>query len=196
MLMSWGSQDVMILRNNCYYFNPDAKLHFLTKYADVQRFSTRILSESNSSSNQLSVKMAADLTDISYDEKRLHDALVDATVSGCVFKKIFDKEILKEYIVNASMSSFTFKDTPVTDINDKRVDRQIFKIRCPKCGRYTRKKQGWILNGNKFSAAHYCRKCRRNYMCTLEILKSYGNVMKYKKRMKLIKSEKSKSEFS
>ncbi len=190
ILMSWGAQDAQILRSNCHFFNPNAKLSFLTKFVDVQRYVTHTLTKDKTGGNQVSVKMAADLTGIRYEEERLHDALVDATVSGMVFAKLFSYERLTTYIVDASSKNCSFKDTPVTDLNDKMVDKQIFKVRCPKCGRFARKKHGWSLVGSKFVSSHTCRKCRRQYLCTLEILKSYGNVMKYKKRIRLSKSEK------
>lgn len=188
VLMSWGSQDVKILRSNCLYFNPDVKLNFLRRFADVQRYVTQMLSGDKSGGKQLSVKLAADLTDISYNEAMLHDALVDATVSGMVFAKLFAPDRFQTYIVDASAKNCVFKDVPITDLNNQLIDKQVFKIRCPECGRYTRKKHGWYLNGSKFLSSHVCRKCKRQYICSVEILKTYGNMIKYKKRIKLAKS--------
>ena len=193
VLMSWGSQDAQILRKNCHYFNPDAKLSFMTNFVDAQRYVTHTLTSDKSGGNLLSVKLAADLSGISYNEERLHDALVDATVSGLVFAKLFDKNSIKKYIVDASDKSCDFKDIPILDMNDKMVDKQVFKIRCPKCGRYMRRKHNWALVGSKFAATHSCRKCRRQYLCSVEILKAYGNVVKYKKRIRLTKPEKASS---
>lgn len=193
VLMSWGSQDALVLRKNCHYFNADAKLGFLTQFADVQRFATRALTNEKSGGNQLSVKMAADLSGIRYNEEKLHDALVDATISGMVFAKIFDKEKLKKYIVDASDIDFSFKDVHVTNPDDKMVDKQIFKIRCPICGRFTRRKTGWSLSGNKFVSSQVCRKCKNQFLCSIEILKAYGDVMKYKKRIRLMKPEKNEN---
>ena len=192
ILMSWGTQDASILRTNCHYFNSDAKLVFLENYADVQRYVTHTLVENNPAGNQISVKMAADLTGIEYDENKLHDALFDATISGKVFAKLFNSEKLKKYIVDASSKNCDFKDTPVTDIKNKQIDKTVFKIRCPICGRYTRKKQGWFLSGNKFVSTHICRKCKRKYMCSVEVLKTYGNILKYKKRIKYLDADATK----
>lgn len=189
ILMSWGTQDASILRTNCHYFNSDAKLGFMKNYADVQRYVTHTLSDNNPSKNQLSVKMAAEMTGIAYDENMFHDALFDATISGMVFAKLLNSEKLKKYIVDASSKNCDFKDTPVTDIDNKQIDKTIFKIRCPICGRYARKKQGWFLSGNKFVATYACRKCKRKYMCSIEVLKTYGNILKYKKRIKCVETE-------
>lgn len=193
ILMSWGAQDAQILRKNCHFYNPDAKLNFMENFVDVQRYVTHTLSKDKAAGNQLSVKLAADLTGICYNEEQLHDALIDATISGMVFAKIFHKEQMKKYIVDASNKNCNFKDVPILDMNDKMVDKQIFKIRCPKCGRYMRRKHSWTLLGSKFVATYGCRKCRRQYSCSVEILKAYGNVIKYKKRIRLAKPEKATS---
>ena len=187
VLMSWGAQDAQILRNNCIYFNPDAKLDFLKQYVDMQRYVTHALTKSPSGGNQLGVKQAADLTKVFYKEESLHDAFVDASVSGKVFAKLFDKEKLNKYIVDASVKNCSFKDIPITDLKNKAIDKRVFKIRCPECGRFMRKKHGWHLNGNKFFSLHLCRKCKRQYMCSVEILKTYGNLIKYKTRIKQAK---------
>lgn len=189
VLMSWGAQDAKILLSNCIYFNSDVKLSFLKKFVDVQRYVTNRLLCNQPGGNQLSVKLAADLTDIRYDEALLHDALVDATISGMVFAKLFDRDALKKYIVDASAKTCNFKDVPITDLNNKQVDKRIFKIRCPECGRYTHKKHGWYLNGNKFLSSHVCRKCKQQYVCSVEILNTYGNVIKYKKKIKPAKPD-------
>lgn len=190
VLMSWGAQDAQILRKNCRFFNPDAKLTFMCDFVNVQRYVTHILTKDQTGGNQLSVKLAADMTGIHYEEERLHDALVDATVSGMVFAKIFDKELLQKYIVDASTKNCNFKDVPITDLSNKMVDKRAFKLRCPKCGRYMRKKEPWVLAGTKFVASHSCRKCRRQYLCSVEVLNAYGNIIKYKKRIRPVKTEK------
>jgi len=189
ILMSWGAQDAQILRGNCLYFNPDIKLDFLKRFADVQRYATNMLSKEKSG-NQLSVKLAAELAGISYDEALLHDALTDATISGMVFAKLFDADMFSKYIVDASNKNCNFKDVPITDLSNKAVDKRIFKIHCPECGRYMRKRHAWNLSGSKFVSLHTCRKCRRQYMCSVEILKTYGNIIKYKKRIKHVKTSK------
>ncbi len=184
IIMSWGSQDASVLRSNCLYFNNDANLNFLKKYVDVQRYVTHILSSSEPSGNQFSVKRAAELSNVGYDDEMFHDALFDATISGKVFAKIFNPDKLKRYIVDASSKACDFKDVPITDITNKQIDKSVFKVRCPVCGRYSKKKHGWFLSGNKFVSQHFCRKCKKKFMCSIEIFKTYGNILKYKKKIK------------
>lgn len=189
VVMSWGVQDAKILRSNCQYFMSNVDLSLLKKFVDVQRYVTHLLSDSFDGGKLLGVKQAADLTNTSYDKKKLHDALVDASVSGKVFAKLYEPDKFKKYIVDVSTKYSAFRDVPITDINSKAVDKRIFKIRCPECGRYTRKKQSWHLMGNKFLSSHICRKCKKQYVCSIEILKSYGNIIRYKKRIKQITTQ-------
>ncbi len=184
VLMSWGAQDAQVLRSNCLYFNSDIKLDFLKQFADVQRYATHILSDAKTSGNQMSVSLAAELCNITYDKADLHDALVDATLSGMVFAKIFDYDKFSKYIVDASSKSCSFKDVPITDLNNKKIDKSVFKTRCPECGRFMLKKRSWYLSGTKFLSSHICLKCKKQYICSVEILKTYGNIIKYKKRIK------------
>jgi len=188
VIMSWGSQDADILRKNCAYFCKEMPITFLNKFADVQRYVTNILSESGN--NQLGVKTAADKLFIPYEEEELHDALVDAEISGKVFARIFDREKFSKYIVDASTKSNSFKDIPITDLNSKLIDKSVFKIRCSECGRTIRKYNAWSLNGSKFVSYQTCRRCKKRYFCSVEILKSYGNVIKYKKKIKHIEEPK------
>lgn len=187
VLMSWGAQDADILRKNCNYFCGEMPLIFLNKFVDVQRYVTHILSKNGN--NQIGVKTAADKLAIPYEENKLHDALTDAEISGKVFAKIFDEEKLKKYIVDASKKGISFKDVPITNLNSKLIDKSVFKIRCPECGRPIRKRHNWSLNGSKFISCQVCRRCKRRYFCSVEILKSYGNVIKYKKKIKHIEEE-------
>jgi len=190
VLMSWGSQDVDVLRKNYACFCKDLPLDFLSKFVDVQRYVTHVLSKGTN--NQIGVKNAADKLSILYEESELHDALVDAEISGQVFAQIFDSEKIKRYIVDASAKGNTFKDVPITDINNKLIDKSVFKVRCPECGRMARKRQSWSLSGSKFVSCQVCRRCQKKYYCSVEILKSYGNVIKYKKKIKPINEVKPK----
>lgn len=190
VVMSWGAQDADIFRKNYAYFNKKYTADFLSKFVDVQRYVTHILSVNGN--NQIGVKSAADMLLVSYEESKLHDALTDAEISGKVFAKIFDSKKLEKYIVDASKKGVSFKDVPITDLNSKMIDKTVFKIRCPECGRPIRKHYNWSLNGSKFVSCQVCRRCKKKYFCSVEILKSYGNVIKYKKKIKHIEEAKTK----
>ncbi len=190
VIMSWGSQDADIFRKNCVYFDRTLPLDMLKSFVDVQRYVTNTLSVNGN--NQIGVKSAADALSIPYEENKLHDALIDAEISGKVFARIFDCKKLEKYIVDASKKGVSFKDVPITDLNSKYIDKTVFKIHCPECGHLIRKRYNWSLNGSKFVSCQICRRCKKRYFCSVEILKSYGNVIKYKKKIKHIEEPKTK----
>lgn len=190
VIMSWGAQDADVLRRNYAYFNKKYTVDFLSRFVDVQRYVTHTLLTNGN--NQIGVKTAADLLRISYEESKLHNALTDAEISGKVFAKIFDAKKVEKYIIDASKKGVSFKDVPITDLNSKMIDKTVFRIRCPECGRPIRKHYKWSLNGSKFVSCQVCRRCKKKYFCSIEILKSYGNVIKYKKKIKHIEEAKAK----
>lgn len=185
VLMSWGMQDASVLRSNCRYYNPGASVEWLARFADLQRYASDILAEGEGQ-RQIGLKIAADRFPIPYEEESLHDALVDATISGEVFERIFDKKRFSRYVVDAREINQHYKNVHITDLEHKCVDKRELKMRCPCCGRYAQRKRGWNKQGNRFVSVYACRKCGREFACSIEILLTYANVVKYKKRMKLI----------
>lgn len=184
VLMSWGMQDASVLRSNCRYYNEKEGLDFLTRFADLQRYATGQLA-ADGKQNQLGLKMAADLFPISYEEESLHDALVDAAISGEVFIRIFDKKKFSRYIVNAQEINQHYKNIHITDLSHKAVDKREFRMRCPSCGRYAKRAEAWTKQGNKFAAEHSCKRCGISFIASVEVFLTYGNKVKYKKKIRL-----------
>jgi DNA polymerase III epsilon subunit-like protein len=185
ILMSWGMQDASVLRSNCRYYDKNESMECLLRFADLQRYSSDILS-GGAKQHQLGLKNAADFFPIDYEEETLHDALVDATISGEVFARIFDKKRFAKYIVNAAEMNQHYKNVHITDLSHKCIDRRELRMRCPVCGRYAQKTKGWFKRGSKFVSQHNCRRCGTDFICSLEILLTYANAVKYKKRVKLL----------
>ncbi len=185
VLMSWGMQDASVLRSNCLYYDKTIPLDWLTRYADLQKYASDVI-EKDSKQRQIGLKIAADSFPIEYEEETLHDALVDATISGEVFVRIFDKRRFAKYVVNAVEINQHYKNIHITDLAHKCVDKRQLKMRCPTCGRYAQVKKGWYKQGGKFISQNYCKKCGTEFVCSLEILLTYANVVKYKKRVKIL----------
>lgn len=189
VLMSWGMQDAAILRSNCLHYNQDISLSWMSSYADLQNYASKMIAGERQTS-QLGLSSAADACLISYDEESLHNALVDAKLSGEVFVKIFDKEKFSGFIVDASKLNHHYKSLHITDIDNVLVDKKEFRVGCPVCGRFVRKRQGWFRQGKKFISIHNCKRCGIDLLCSLEILLTYGNHVVYKKKCKVIEKTK------
>ena len=129
--------------------------------------------------------MAADFFPISYEEESLHDALVDAAISGEVFVRIFDKRKFWSYIVDAREINQHYKNIHITDLSHKAIDKREFRMRCPSCGRYAKRASTWTKQGNKFAADHHCKHCDESFIGSIEIFLTYGNEVKYKKKIRV-----------
>lgn len=187
VLMSWGMQDASVLRSNCLYYNKNERLDWLVRFADLQRYASDEL-DAESKQRQIGLKIAADYFPIEYEEETLHDALVDATISGEVFVRIFNRKRFSKYIVDATEVNQHYRNIHITDLSHKSVDKRELKMRCPDCGRYAQKKRGWYKQGSKFVSLHTCKKCNTEFICTVEILLTYANAVRYKKRVKVLEN--------
>lgn len=184
VLMSWGMQDPSVLRANCHYYDERAKLDFLSRFADLQRFASEQLSV-DGKQQQIGLSAAADCFPIPYEEESLHDALVDAAISGEVFVRIFDKKKFSRYIVDAREINQHYKNIHITDLSHKAVDKRQFRMHCPSCGRCLKRTGPWTKQGYKFAAEHVCSRCGTCLIGSVEILLTYGSEVKYKKRLRL-----------
>lgn len=185
VLMSWGIQDAAILRENCVYYNRDINLGFLKNFADLQGYAgsdKRLKNEQN----QPGLKNSVIKLGIEYDEETLHDALVDATLSGEVFVRIFDKTRLEKGIFDARKLNLHEKGIHITDLKSELINKKEFLIRCPKCGKFAAKTSGWYRRGKSFFALHKCRSCKAEMLSLMEILLLSDDTVKYKKKTNAI----------
>ncbi|MBQ3225468.1 MAG: exonuclease domain-containing protein [Clostridia bacterium] len=190
VLMSWGMQDASVLRNNCLYYDKKTSLDWLSRYADLQRYASDAL-DAGGKQRQVGLKNAADCFPIEYEEETLHDALVDATLSGEVFVRIFNKRKFAKYIVDATEINQHYKNVHITDLGHKCVDQRKLRMRCPVCGKFSQKKRGWYKQGNKFVSLHSCKHCKTESLCSVEIFLTYGDEVKYKTKIKILENAES-----
>jgi len=155
VLMSWGPQDIQVLRINAQYYNKDIKLNFMQKFADLQRYAARQLHADEK--QQLGLKTAADLCEIPYEEETLHDAHVDAEISGEVFVRIFDKKNFSEIIYNAADS---FKEKGKT----MKPDGAQFILTCPDCAVPLKNKSSWFRHAGAHQFFSFLRVIDANEM--------------------------------
>ena len=185
ILMSWGVQDAAILRENGVYYNRDINTSFLKNFVDLQSYvagDKRIVSEQN----QPGLKNAVISLGIEYDEKTLHNALVDATLSGEVFAETFDKERFEKYVFDARKLELHHKGIHITDLKSGFINKREFLIRCPRCGKFASKTSGWYRRAKSFFAIHRCRACKCDMLSMVEVLLFADDKIKYKKKTNII----------
>lgn len=179
VLMSWGPQDIQILRVNAQYYDKNAKLNFMHRFADLQKFAANRLMEGEK--QQIGLKMAADLCQIAYEEETLHDAHVDAEISGKVFAEVFDKKLFPGYIYDAAAP----KPKPEKKEADKKL--QFF---CPDCGNELKNKSGWFCDTRNGFALMRCNQCKRNLFASVEVYTDKEGKRRRKKRLRFVEKKK------
>lgn len=179
VLMSWGAQDVQILRINAQYYDKNAKLNFMHRFADLQKYAAdRLLSGEK---NQIGLTTAADLLSLSYEEESLHDAHVDAEISGEVFAKIFDKKQFMPYVYNAA--------EPPRKPQKKESEKNL-SFHCPECGGALKNKSGWFCDPGHGFALMRCVKCKKDVFASVEVYSDKEGKRRRKKRLRVVEKKK------
>lgn len=187
-LMSWGSYDAIVLKNNCLYYNKDISLSWMSSFLDLQSYAAKILFPKTK--QQPGLTTAADALNLMYAEDTLHDALVDAKLSGEVFRQIIDPMLIKKHTVDASKLTVGAKSIHITDLKNPMINKREFMMRCPLCGRFVSRQSSWIRKNKRFVASHSCRHCKETLLCSVEVLVKANNDVCYKKRARVIESKK------
>lgn len=188
ILMSWGSYDAVVLKSNCLYYNKDINLSWLSSFLDLQSYAQKILFPK--SKQQPGLTTAADELKLLYAEDTLHDALVDAKLSGQVFAKISDANLIKKYVVDGSKLSVGSKSIHITDLANPLISKREFMMRCPHCGRFISRQSQWVKKNKRFVANHFCRHCNHNLLCSVEVLVKENNEVRYKRHARVVENEK------
>lgn len=189
VLMSWGAYDAVVLKSNCLYYNKDINLSWMSSFLDLQSYAAKMLFPKRAH-HQPGLTSAADELNLIYDEAQLHDALFDAELSGRVFAKILDPNVLKKYIVDGCKLSIGAKSLHITDLANPLVNKRELMMRCPGCGRFISRQNQWVRKNKRFLATHFCRHCNENILCSVEILVKTNNEVYYKKRTRIFEAEK------
>jgi inhibitor of KinA sporulation pathway (predicted exonuclease) len=152
ILMTWGTSDVLALIENCRYFTGNPKIPFLTEYVDLQAFCEAQMHDK--SGRQIGLSFAAEVLEIKEDDLDHHRALDDSFLSLRCFQKLYQEDVLKEFIMDASCKEF--------------YDRMLFK-------------KDWELKSKSFRAPFYCRHCDHQFIGRVQFkLKYEGLVVKKK----------------
>ncbi|MBE7010015.1 MAG: exonuclease domain-containing protein [Ruminococcaceae bacterium] len=183
VLMSWGTQDIQILRTNAQYYNKNIKLNFMQSFADLQKYAALKLRDGDK--QQLGLQTAADLCQISYDAETLHDAHVDAEISGEVFVHIFDKKDFAPFVCDMSKPKVAQQpqENPLSNV---KKDAEKFKLTCQDCGRPLKNKTGWFCDGRNFFSFMRCNTCKKNVFAMVETITGRDGKPRYKRKLRFV----------
>lgn len=184
ILASWGTSDIIVLKQNCRYYHPNYSFRWLSRYIDLQTYCGVLLHNT-----QPGLKQAASLLDIGFDEDTLHSALNDSLLMSVIFNRCFNRALVKSHITDGDQ----FEEIPkwATKIRGllPRIDPARLKFNCPTCGRFANNLYGWTDHGGELWALCYCSHCHVKLSCHLEVRPVYRVELEYRPRKQIIDSE-------
>ena len=195
VLMSWSNSDLLVLMENYLYFFGNDRLSFVKYYANLQKYCERVLGH-NDRAHQMGLSACAERLGIEFEENSLHRAYQDAELTAACFKKLYDPELIKEYIHTCDESFYQrlyFKNYNICDLKDKNVDRKEMYFNCSVCGKRALRRSKWRLKNKSFRANFRCLRCRRDFEGRITFRQCYDHVDVIRKEAEIVKKEKTKS---
>jgi len=183
MLLTWGTSDILALMENTDYYEKNNYLDYIILYCDLQRYCAKALGVYNPG-RQLGLAMAAQLADVDIADMVQHRALQDAMISMMVFKKLFDKEKLPEYIETSGSlyDRMVFVPYYLTDMDDPRINKSEFSFVCDECRTKLTEEQPWTKRNRSFVALLRCDACGRRFKGKVKFKINYEG-MSIKKKL-------------
>lgn len=132
-----------------------------------------------SKADQIGLSAAAEKLGIDVDSYSLHRALDDSLLTADLFRKIYNKQMLKSYTLTcdtAFYSKITFKPKVITDINSPLIDKSKMRCLCDVCGSGCERITDWRVINQAFRAVFLCKKCKRKIRFTIRFKEYYDRV--------------------
>lgn len=182
---SWSNTDLFVLVENYSALMNAATIPYIKRYFDMQKFVTRDLHKNDN--NQISLKSAAEALGLDTESFRFHHACDDSRVCAELFRRTFDKSVLKGYIENSSSDEYfkrmAYKPYYITDPKDELIGRRTFSAKCPHCRVKMERISAPAPRFNAINTRLRCRKCKRKFILEVRVKKLYKGV-DIKKRLK------------
>ncbi|PAB61017.1 3'-5' exonuclease [Anaeromicrobium sediminis] len=153
----WGTNDIIEIKRNVSFHDPQVKLDFVEKYVDVQKLFQLCIIPSEK--NSISLVGASELLDI-FEEGNIHNALIDAKITARILIQLIkNKNIkdIKQYVEDASQLTRIKKVDVKRHFNE--INKRKLNITCPICGKFARKTSGIKIKKNVCTIFGKCDKC-------------------------------------
>lgn len=178
LLMTWSNTDLHVLIDNCRCFTDSDKIPFMYYYADLQKYVQDYLG--NDDSCQLGLSSAAERLGVYSGDIDLHRAEGDSMLCAKILKCCYDKERMKGYISNTRGTDFyerlAFKPYIISEVNDKNIESNDLRFKCPKCGEYLKRISKWKFKNRYLASNFICKKCTLKLNGRVQVKKLYDGV--------------------
>lgn len=196
VLMSWGTSDILVLRENYQYYYDEETMPFVTAYVNLQSFCERAL-DYHDTSRQMGLSTCAELIGIGYDDSELHRALTDAELTSLCFEKLYRQELFESFIMPCDESFYqriTFKNYNICDPKSPDIDKREMYCVCDRCGHKARRRGKWKVKNKSFRAQFRCLRCKYDFEGRIIFKKTFDGVKVIRSNAELPPKEKKQSE--
>lgn len=196
--MTWSDSDLhTIVENEPLLEGVNFEMNF---YLDLQKFvQAKMRTMGYESKNQVSVSAAAEFFGISIEGFEIHTAEDDSTVCAKLLARCYDEKVFTALLRDAKNPNFNkrlhFKPYPITDLNDKALDKTQFSFDCPACGCKLNRISKWKYHNRWFSAPCKCPKCSGKYISRVTAKMTFDGAV-YKRRISELKKKEENNEVS
>ncbi len=189
LTLTWSNSDIYALYDNYHTLLGIDRVPCIAKYADLQKYTEHILRDRGAElNNQISLSAAADMLDIDYYGLELHRAVDDCALGAMILRQVYDKELLKEYIIDTSKRDYykrlTFKPYIISDINSPKINKRAMSFKCDSCRKKAERVSQWRFKGKSFRADFVCRKCGIAFIGCISFKSCFDSVSVRKYKVK------------
>lgn len=178
VILTWGITDISTLMENNNYYLQTKKLDFLDVYMNLQSYCEYCLKKTNPG-KQMGLSTAAELLNIDFGDDDLHRALEDSQLSYRCFEKLYNEEIIPQFLTKADKDFYdriAFKNVMLTDIENPLLDIKELSVACNKCGRMAEQLDSWVVKNKSFRANFYCPSCDHHFGGRVQFKLKYDGV--------------------
>ena len=179
LFLSWSTSDLYTLVANFKEFENTVYVDFISKYADAQKYCMHFI-ENADSSNQISLSNCAEIFEIDTDCINFHRALEDCMITAYCFEKVYDADILQNFIHTCDISFFErliFKPFYIKEAQYSTFNLDETKIICPVCKGKIKPVKKYEFTNNTFRGAGICEKCGKKFWTYIRAKQTYDDIV-------------------
>lgn len=178
VFLSWSNSDLYVLAADYQVLLGNVNISFISKYCDAQKYCMSFIEKEDK--NQVSLAKCCELFGIDIDTSSLHRALTDCYLEAECFKKVFDRNKIKKYIVDCDKTFFErliYKPYLITSPKSQLFNVYEQVILCPDCNSEMDRLKGYECVNKSFRCPTKCTVCNKSYWTTVRAKKTYDGVV-------------------
>lgn len=196
--MTWSDSDLHTIVENEILLEGTGLSFEMNFYLDLQKLvQAKMRTIGYDSKNQVALDSAAEFFGIDIKDFAMHTARDDSAVCAKLLKECYDEKVFCSLLRDAKNPEFNkrlhFKPYPITDINDKSLDKAQFNFECPKCECKINRISKWKYRNRWFSAPCKCPQCGGKFISRVYPKMTFDGVV-YKRRITELKKKEPQNE--